>query len=304
MKHLSDFYLLIEEKCRFPKEACDVLNAVAKRLDEEPDFAAEFDRARRLFMFPKAHNIRRYLDMIKSTAEKHGVPEYTLDLVFLMSCSELLYRRFKARGVSDEIFWESMNDLRYKLLECMECKGVVGTFVASWFQGFYEVDRFALGRFQFEERDFPCDFTTSAGFKIKKGDACVNFHIPSSGVPLSDEVRFDAYKKAYDFFSHCRKDNNIYFICSSWLLYPRHREFLPENLNILRFMDDFEIFDSSEHEGFGDDWRVFGHYTDFPLEEWPEDTSLRKAYKKWLTDGNPTGHGCGVIVFDGEKILR
>ena len=69
-------------------------------------------------------------------------------------------------------------------------------------------------------------------------------------------------------------------------------------------MDDFEIFDSSEHEGFGDDWRVFGHYTDFPLEEWPEDTSLRKAYKKWLTDGNPTGHGCGVIVFDGEKILR
>lgn len=304
MKHLSEFYLLIEEKCRFPKEACDELNAVAKRLDEEPDFAAEFDRARRLFMFPKAHSIGRYLDMIKNTAEKYGVHEYTLDLVFLMSCSELLLRRFRAKGISDEIFWESMNDLRYKLLECMECEHVVGTFVAGWFQGFYEVDRFALGRFQFEERDFPRDFTTSAGFKIKKGDVCVNFHIPSSGVPLSDEVRFDAYKKAYDFFKRCRKDNNIYFICSSWLLYPRHREFLPETLNIRRFMDDFEIFDSAEHESFGDDWRVFGHYTELPLEEWPEDTTLRKAYKQWLTSGNPTGHGCGVIVFDGEKILR
>ena len=32
--------------------------------------------------------------------------------------------------------------------------------------------------------------------------------------------------------------------------------------------------------------------------------SLKKAYKKWLCDGNATGGGAGVIVFDGEKIVN
>ena len=37
------------------------------------------------------------------------------------------------------------------------------------------------------------DFTTSCGHEIKSGDKYVNFHIPSSGVSLTDEIRFDSY---------------------------------------------------------------------------------------------------------------
>lgn len=306
MKHFTEFFELISEKCSFPEDAVKVFNEVAKRLDDEKEFGAKFDRIRRDFMYPVAHNIGRAHDRIVDLAKEYKVNEYTLLFVFLMECSELLLKRYKARGLSEELYWAGMDDLRCKLLECIECEGVPGTFVMTWNEGFYALGRFALGRFQYEgHRRFPCDFTTSSGYKIKKGTKCVNFHIPSSGIPLTDEVRLDSYKKAYAFYKdHINKDGNIIFICSSWLLYPRHKEFFPENLNILKFANDFEIFKWEESDHFGNDWRVFGHYTDFPLEEWPEDTSLRKAYKHWLLEGNPAGHGEGVIVFDGEKILK
>ena len=94
------------------------------------------------------------------------------------------------------------------------------------------------------------------------------------------------------------------FCCGSWLLYPRHREFLPEKSNILRFLDDFEIVSWAEKENFGDAWRVFGRYSELPVEQLPRDTSLRRAYADWLAAGNKTGDGYGLFLFDGEKIVR
>ena len=92
--------------------------------------------------------------------------------------------------------------------------------------------------------------------------------------------------------------------CGSWLLYPRHREFLPEKSNILKFLNDFEIVSWEEKENFGDAWRVFGRYADLPFEQLPRDTSLRKAFAEWLCSGRKTGSGFGFIIFDGEKIVR
>ncbi len=303
MKHYSKFLLELEKKCKFPEEANTEINKLAKRLDDEKDFGKKFDKIRKLYMYPWAHNLGRYLEMVRKIGEEYGVTENSIEFMFLLQCAELLKKRFLGKGVSEEIYWDSMNDLRYKLLECMECEYEVGTFVGGWFAGWFEVDRFTLGRFQFEPRTVDEDYTTKSGYKIKKGDFCVGMHIPSSGVPLTDEVRFDSYKRAYEFFKDRLTDGKLIIKCGSWLLYENHYKFLPEHLNIRKFMDDFDIYNSEESENFGDDWRVFGHYTDFPLEEWPEDTSLRKAYKHWLLGGGKAGHGEGIIVFDGEKII-
>ena len=40
------------------------------------------------------------------------------------------------------------------------------------------------------------------------------------------------------------------------------------------------------------------------LKKWPEDTSMRRAFKNHVLSGGKTGHGHGIIVFDGEKIVR
>ncbi len=306
MKYLSEHFREVEKRAKFPPESVEIFEKAAARIDADPEFSAKFEKIRRGYMYPKPTNLGRiYIPKIEKLAEEYGIHPYTLEMVFLVVCSELLYKRYKKKGISEEIYWNGIDDFRCKLLECIECEGVHGTFVADWNDGFFAMNRFALGRFQFEYDTFGDSFTTSAGVKIKKGQRCINFHIPSSGIPLTDDVRFDAYKRAYEFFSDVRtKQGYLILRCSSWLLFPKHREFLPENSNILRFMDDFEIYDYEEKDGFHDDWRIWGHYSDVPLEERPADTGLRAAYKKWMMAGNKTGYGRGVIVFDGKKIIK
>ena len=59
-----------------------------------------------------------------------------------------------------------------------------------------------------------------------------------------------------------------------------------------------------EKEEFNDGWRIFDRFSDLPVEQWPRDNSLRRAFAEFVEAGGKTGHGFGVILFDGEKIVR
>ncbi len=305
MKHNTEFIQNLMEKLSFPEEAKATFTKVLNRLDEDAEFARIFDVTYHCYMYPTAAELKPALAEISRAAEKFGENQYTLHMVFIISCMEELHRRYGLYGLDEKIFWESADDLRCKLLECMECEEVPGTFVADWNDGMFRLTRFALGRFQFEKSQFnhKDGFVTKSGYKIEENSTVINFHIPSSGISLSDEVRFDSYKKAYEFFKDSF-DGPVIFCCGSWLLYPEHRKFLPENSNILRFMDDFEIVSWGEEEKFHNGWRVFGKDSDLPLEQLPERTALQRAYKNWLLSGNKAGNGYGIIVFDGERIVR
>ncbi|MBR6004887.1 MAG: hypothetical protein IK063_01520, partial [Clostridia bacterium] len=123
--------------------------------------------------------------------------------------------------------------------------------------------------------------------------------------PLTDEVRLASSKCAWEHLHTLFPDGRVIFICGSWLLNPNHPKFLPENSNILKFINDFEIIRSWEGEEFNDAWRVFGKYAEMPFKKWPADTKLRKAYVDWIKGGGkPGGAAEGVIMFDGEKIVR
>ncbi len=305
MKHNTEFIQNLMNRLNFPEEAKNAFTRISDRLDADSEFAKPFDAAYHSYMFPTAAEIDTALAAISRTAQKFGESEYTLHMVFILSCMEELYRRYKLFGFSDEIYWESADDLRCKLKECMDCKGVPGTFVAGWNDGLFRMERFAFGRFQFEKDPFTHKggYVTKCGYKIEENSTVINFHIPSSGIPLTDDVRLDAYKRAYEFFKD-GFDGPVIFCCGSWLLYPEHKKFLPEKSNILRFIDDFEIISVGTNDVFHDAWRVFGKDADLPFAQWPEKTSLQRAFKKWILGGNKTGDAYGIIVFDGEKILR
>ena len=306
MEHYTPYIRDFMARYGYPAEAVDLFTAVEKRLDAEPAFGAVFDRHITDYMVRGTEPLGEALDAMSGLAGEMGLSPYTLHFVFVMNCTGLLKPRYEREGVSEEIFLRGCDDLRCKLLECMECKGVPGTFVAGWNDGFLKFDRFAYGRFQYEVREFnfDFDFLTSCGKRISKGDTYVNFHIPSSGIPLTDDVRLSSYREAYAHVKDLFPDGLAVFGCGSWLLYPRHREFLPPQSNILKFLNDFEIVCWEEKETFGDCWRVFGRYADLPPEQLPRDTSLRKAFAEWLCAGRKTGSGFGFIIFDGEKILR
>lgn len=304
--HYNVFYKTLMSKLELPEEAEKEFTEVVKLADENLQFGREIDKLIMRFMFPKAHDIRRFLEKLQPLAIKYSVDENALQFVFLLLSAETLYKRYKKQGIEDEIFYDTIKDLKYKLLECIECKGYNGTFVPHWFEGFYRLERFGLGRFQYENTDTDREIITPSGIKIKKGTKALFLHIPSSGTPITDEIRLESYKKAYEFYKNTSfvKNGRIVFVCHSWLLYKKHYDFLPKNSNILRFMNDFYIYDGYLSDTKEDLWRIFGKDDKLPYNELPEDTSLKKAYKKWLLKKDETGGGVGLIVFDGEKIIN
>ena len=116
------------------------------------------------------------LETTKSIAGAVGVSPYAVDLLLFIFLSAPLRERYRQRGVADEIWRDSMLDLRYKLVECHDVYGVWGSFVASWFAGFFTLGRFALGRLQFEQIALGYDFAQN-GVSLRKG--CLLYTSPS-----------------------------------------------------------------------------------------------------------------------------
>ena len=110
--------------------------------------------------------------------------------------------------------------MKWKMLECYEIHGVYGNFVGHWYDGFFNLTRFGLGRLQFELRPFEgkedCEVD---GVQIHPGDTVINMHIPSAG-PMKPELLDDAFAQAEVFFKeHFPKDYTVFGV-ESWLIDP------------------------------------------------------------------------------------
>lgn len=288
------------EKIEFPKEAQEVFLGLCERIKSERTNFNKLNELAERFMNQETDSVYEELDIL---AEQMQVHSYTMSMLLLLWCADELLLRYRGEEISDEIYWDTMYDLHCKLMECHEVYGIWGTFVRVWYPGFYEMTRFALGRLQYEYSDFKLDEYRVGNNIVKKGDRVVNMHIPSSG-SFSKEKRLDSYKRAFEFFKEDFSGKPIPMVCESWLLYPEHKEFLPQHLNIRDFIEDFMYIEGTTEDKFMDAWRVFGKDSSKVSNELPQKTSLQKAYAKHLMEGGKTGNGYGIFFFDGEKILQ
>lgn len=90
-------------------------------------------------------------------SERTGLHRHVVDFLFLALASERLRENYRAAGLTDELFWDTIADLKFKLIECHDVYGIWGTFVASWYPWFYTMHRFKLGRLQYEAVHFSGD---------------------------------------------------------------------------------------------------------------------------------------------------
>ncbi|MFV0400333.1 MAG: acyltransferase domain-containing protein [Oscillospiraceae bacterium] len=284
MEYLTHFF----EEQPYPEEAkAFLLEAAAVLLDKPSSNAV----------------IERYIDQyregdidfeaanqaVAEASKSVGISEYTGLLVFYILLTEELAEKYRKRGISMDIYQNTIQDLLYKAKECKAVHGVWGAFVASWFVGFYELTRFALGRLQFELSPLPIPY--QKGDRLyPKGTLAINMHIPSSG-PLTKEQCEDSFRQALDFFA----PESRLFMCDSWLLYPAHRQFLPSSSNILMFMDFFDIISQQEYPKQHDLWRIFGSKAQIPASQLPRDSGLQRAYADWIEAKNPVGSALGVF---------
>ncbi len=227
--------------------------------------------------------------------------DYALDLVLICHAFAMLKDKYEEKGISDEIFADSARDLLCKTRECIAVNGDIGTVSVYWFEPFLDLRRFALGRLQFTRRKFPFDTYEKNGYKVEKFEDIIDCHIPS-GAPLTQEMCFDSYKKAYNFFSDLWKDGVAKIYCGSYLFYPKYREVFGENTRL--FAGNFDIFKVEEYDSFKDSWRVFDTHDISNLDALPTTTSTQRRFIEYIKNGGTHGHAEGVIIFDGEKIVN
>ena len=275
--YTTDYLKTFGDTLALPAESRAPLAADYETLLAAPGAAAEMQAAESL-LFGGAEwaAIVPHMDRLHACS---GLHRHTVDFLFLMAASERLRADYKTAGLSDALFWDTIADLKYKLIECRDVLQ-------------YEAIPFKNGA--------P---VTLGGYTVQPGDTVYNMHIPSCG-PLNREVRFASYKKAYEFYKKDLGGKPMVFVCHSWLLYPGNREILPETLNMVDFLNDFYIYESQADDVFHDKWRVFGKDFEKPDSELPEDTTQRRCFKRWLLAGKKTGSGAGIFLYDGENFIR
>lgn len=245
---------------------------------------------------------RLLLDM-RAMAMALGIHEHTIDLLLFLCLGESLRIRYIEHGLDESVWLCSMMDLRYKLEECRLVKGTVGSFVAPWFAGFFDMTRFALGRLQFEIVYTKNDYTVG-GVNVPKGSPAINIHIPRTGTRLDHDEVLKSYLAAVDWFRDIFTDDEVLFTCNSWLLDPWNMTVLESTSNLADFISDFEIIESYSYDNYPDLWRLFdcdynGNHADLP-----RDTSFRRAYADRVARGEPVGAGRGFFRMRKGEIVK
>lgn len=281
---------------KFPIEATEYFKGCFEKIKNDPVAAENMQKAMDLFFCGQG---TEWIDILQKVAEETGIIRDSVGMLFLIVCAVPLQYIYRRKGFSEALYWETLQDLRYKLEECKNVHGHWGTFVSWWFQRFYLCERFKLGRLQFETAEFPYDAYKS----LKKGDKVYCCHIPSCG-PLRQEDVIDSLKRAYNFYRAELKDGVLPVVCRSWLLYEPLSEVFSDSVNIMEFRALFDVLENKEDETNSDFWRVFNVFYDRErINDIPATTRLQKRLKEYLMQGKNMGYAYGVLFFDGEKLV-
>lgn len=286
------------EQLDFPKEAIEAFENAYDKIIKDKSLADMLSEAMDDYFIGNGEKHGELLEKISEITEIHI---YTVHMTFLLTCAIPLREKYRNVGFSEEIFIDSMHDLTYKLNECKKMYDVWGTFVFRWFRRFFLLERFKLGRLQYERIPFPCNDYKGI---VKEGDIVYNCHIPSCG-PLTEDSVIASLKQAYAFFKNELKGGLMPVYCNSWMLYPPTAALYSDGSNMKRFYDMFSVVEAVEKPDNPDFWRIFyKNYSKETLDSIAVDTSLQSAILTYLRAGNNMGSGKAIFIFDGETIVR
>lgn len=262
--HIYDCITITEEKC--------------KRIDE---------------IISKYQDINFDYQLVLKEFEDFALPRLRnkceVDCLCICLLTKKLEELYKKNGLSEELFTETMSDIRYKINECEMVKKLSGIFCASWYEDFFRLKTFGLGRLQFQ--------ITNNCYEIPGFDKdfkMLAVHIPKSGERLDPERVDKSFAIAKEFFKKHFNMNEIVFCCHSWILFPENKKFLSKDSNIAKFSSRFEIISTSYDKDYSELWRIFDREFN-GLRSLKEDSSLRRGYKELVKNNKPIGEGIGYF---------
>jgi hypothetical protein len=203
----------------------------------------------------------------------------------------------RAIGIPEDVARASFADLRRHLAIHRRRFGVAGVDGGWWVTLPLRGVLFDLGRLQFERSRLGSGYAARwearwpverEEFPLREDEWCLAVHIPEGGplVPAAVEASFGA---AAAFFSlhfpaeFARKDP-IVATCTSWMLDPQLRAYLPEDSNVIGFQRRFSLIDGGPVDDRGIVQFVFRRSLD-ELDVLPQGTTLERAVVTHLRDG-------------------
>lgn len=224
----------------------------------------------------------------EETAGRWDVPVEELILYIYLLKSKDSLAAGVARGIPEKYLYAALGDLTYACDLCYQQSGIYGIpqkTYRKWVRHCLDGTIFPLGRLQFEL--LPSPYTVELeGHRLEEGQTCVSVHIPAAG-SLDDETCEAAYAEARAFFDQYFGMKPCFFMCNSWMMHPWLAEDLPATSRVVQFQSKYTLVEAKNNEQAIRTW-IFGRTT-VPLEELPEDNSLRRAAKARLLKGMPIG---------------
>lgn len=285
-----------EETCtylEFPREATENLLLQYGKITADPkasDFITKvYEDYKNDCLDNSLYSLQNSFEKICQDIDVHS---FQSQMIFYICLVPPLYEKYQKRGIPEEIFRDSMADLRCKLFECYRLYGIWGSFVAVWFARFFYFTLYGIGRLEFAPYECDYDYEEN-GIIIKKGDPVIDVHIPSRGRLPHEEV-LESYKKAYYFFKNFLKVTPKAFVCESWMLFPKHEEIIPCAKNLMDFYRDYTIVEEGLYPGGDDLWRIFYCFVKDNYDIIPKKTYLQRQYADFLEKGGLSGWGKGI----------
>ena len=259
-----------------------LMEEAADKMLSLPISEEEYTRNRELYR----QDYFAFCDRIK---EKEDFRIWMLAYLCRFACDT--YDVYMERNIEEKIFWDTFRDITYWCENCLRDYGEYGINEYGWFWRHLKLTLFRLGRLEFELLEADHDITgilEGKAYKIPKGTPIINIHIPQ-GDPLVKEDCVKSFQQACTWFGTERP-----YLCHSWLLYPKLRELLKPESNIIRFQELFTLLDT-DMEGTEAEQRIFGEVLSDPAG-YSEKTGLQKAAKKFLMEGKKLGNGLGIYL--------
>lgn len=234
-----------------------------------------------------------FAEYLETLSEQRGVNINILNLYLYLRFSENTYKIFKAHGISDEDFFESMACWKIISDICRERTGSFGVAQVtyrSWQRRCVDATIFRLGRLEFETIPSRWNFEVD-GVTIQEGETCISVHIPRKD--KFDEASCEAaYERARKFFKKHFNMDKIVFICHSWLMDPWLCDILSEASTIVNFQKKYKLLEVYDNVNSAIGW-IFGKKLD-NIEDYAEDTTIRREAKKRLLAGERIGTALGA----------
>ncbi len=201
-------------------------------------------------------------------------------LVCMLHCCLTTYEQYRACGISEQIFLDTMKFLsRFVNDQVLKYGRCVFTW-AWWFHRQLGLREFRIGTLEYE--------LCSA-----EGDRTISIHIPGD----ANLERTQLHRSVCDARAFLEKYFPLYraadMFCDSWLLSPALHQVLPPSSRILGFQREFEILDWNKDSPFFLEW-IYPDKT-ARVADLPENTSLQRNVKRFLLDGGKIGWAKGKL---------